>query len=215
MAFFWKKQEDIKEMIDKYLDKVDSCIRQFHQSIIRFLNTGCTQEFVWEVEQVHKFESEADDLRRKIQMTLYGKALLPDSRGDLLVLLEFYDRIPSAAEQALFLTKVLCLDIPADMMENLENLVEVNIDAYRQVRKSMNTLFENPNETLYQTRGVDAKESESDRIERNLIEGIFKLDIDTGQKILFRELVQLIGKISDQAENTADRIGIVAIKRQI
>ena len=215
MAVFWKKQEDIKEMIDEYLDMVDSCIRLFHQSMMRFLSTGCTQEFAWEVEQVHKFESEADDLRRKVQMTLYGKALLPDSRGDLLVLLEFYDRIPSAAEDALFLTKVLCLDIPADMMEDLENLVEVNIAAYRRVRKSMNTLFENPNETLYQTRGVDAKESESDRIEHNLIERIFKLDIDTGQKILFRELVQLIGKISDQAENTADRIGIVAIKRQI
>ena len=215
MAVFWKKQEDVREMIDEYLDMVDSCIRQFHQSMMRFLNTGCTQEFAWEVEQVHKFESEADDLRRKVQMTLYGKALLPDSRGDLLVLLEFYDRIPSAAEDALFLTKVLCLDIPADMMEDLENLVEVNIEAYRRVRKSMSTLFENPNETLYQTRGVDAKESESDRIEHSIIERIFKLDIDTGQKILFRELVQLIGKISDQAENTADRIGIVAIKRHI
>jgi len=215
MVVFWKKQADIKKMIDSYLDMVDSCIRQFHQSMMRFLSTGCTQEFAWEVEETHKFESAADDLRRKIQMTLYGKALLPDSRGDLLLLLEFYDQIPSAAEDALFLTKVLCLEIPADMLEGIENLVEVNVEAYRRVRESMNTLFENPNETLYQTRGVDAKESESDRIERGLIEQIFKSDMDSGEKMLFKELVQLIGKISDQAENTADRIGIVAIKRQI
>ena len=215
MPFFWKKQTDIKKMIDEYLNTVDSCMLQFRQSMMRYLVSGCTQEFAWEVEETHRYESSADDLRRKIQMTLYGKALLPDSRGDLLLLLEFYDRIPSAAEDALFLTKVLCLEIHEDMLEDLEKLIEVNVEAYRRVRESMNSLFENPNETLYQTRGVDAKESESDRIERSLIERIFKSDMDTGTKMLMRELVMLIGQISDQAENTADRIGIVAIKRQI
>lgn len=215
MAFFWKKQADVREMIDAYLDTVDSCMEKFHESMKRFLVTGCSQEFDREIEEVHKFESAADDLRRKIQMTLYGKALLPDSRGDLLVLLEFYDRIPGAAEDALFLTKVLCLNIPEEMLGDVEKLVEVNVEAYRRVRESMNTLFDNPNETLYQTRGVDAKESESDRLERALIERTFKSDIDVGEKMLFKELVQLIGKISDQAENAADRIGIVAIKRQV
>ena len=215
MTIFWKKQTDIKNMIDNYLNTVDSCIQKFHESMMRFLVTGCTQEFNREVEEVHKFESAADDLRRKIQMTLYGKALLPDSRGDLLVLLELYDQIPGAAEEALFLTKVLCLDIHEDMLEDVQKLVKVNVEAYHRVRESMNTLFENPNETLYQTRGVDAKESESDRLERDLIERTFKSDMDTGEKMLFKELVQLIGKISDRAENTADCIGITAIKRQI
>jgi predicted phosphate transport protein (TIGR00153 family) len=215
MALFWKKQADVRKMIDKYLETVDLCMQLFNQSMMRFLNTGCTQEFTREVEETHKLESIADDLRRKIQMTLYGKALLPDSRGDLLTLLEFYDKIPGAAEDVLFLTKVLCLDFHEDMIEDLQKLVGVNVEAYRMVRESMNSLFENPSETLYQTRGVDAKESESDRLERSLIERIFKSDMDTGEKMLFKELVQLIGKISDRAENAADRIGIVAIKRQI
>ncbi len=215
MVLFWKKQTDVRQMINKYLETVDACMEQFRESMMRFLVTGCTQEFEREFEEVHKFESEADDLRRKVEMTLYGKALLPDSRGDLLVLLEFYDRIPGAAEDALFLTKVLCLEIPEEMLEDVQKLVEVNVEAYSRVRESMNTLFDNPNETLYQTRGVDAKESESDKLERTLIERTFKSDMDVGEKMLFKELVQLVGKISDQAENTADRIGIVAIKRQI
>ena len=215
MVFFWKKQADVRQMIDEYLNTVDICMERFHDSMARFLVTGCTQEFDHEVEEVHKFESMADDLRRKIQMTLYGKALLPDSRGDLLVLLEFYDRIPGAAEEALFLTQVLCLAIPAEMLDDVHKLVDVNVEAYRRVRESMNTLFDNPNETLYQTRGVDAKESESDRLERTLIRKGFRSDMEVGEKMLFKELVQLIGRISDQAENTADRIGIVAIKRQI
>ena len=215
MTIFFKKQTEVKQMIDTYLDKVDSCIRQFRDSMMRFLVNGCTREFIWDVEKAHKFESEADDLRRKIQMTLYGKALLPDSRGDLLLLLEFYDRIPSAAEDALFLTRILCLDIPEELLEDLEKLVEINVEAYRLIRECMNTLFENPHETLYQTRGVDAKESESDRLERSIIERVFKSDMATGKMMLLKELVQTIGQISNRAENTADRISIVAIKRQI
>jgi len=215
MAFLWKKQADIRRMINAYLDTVDSCIDQFYESMKMFLVMGCSQEFDRKIEEVHKYESAADDLRRKIQMTLYGKALLPDSRGDILILLESYDQIPSAAEDALFLTKVLCLDIPAEMLEDVEKLVEINVEAYRRLREAMNTLFDNPNETLYQTRGVDAKESESDRLERSLIELTFKSDIIAGEKVMLKELIQLIGKISDLAENTADRIGIVAIKRQI
>ncbi|MFH1624109.1 MAG: DUF47 family protein [Pseudomonadota bacterium] len=215
MAIFSKKQEDVRKMVEEYLDEIDSCIRLFRQSMLRFLATGCTQEFLWEVEEAHKFESAADDLRRKIQMTLYGKALLPDSRGDLLLLLEFYDGIASAAEDALFLARILCLDIPENLLGDMEKLVEVNVEAYRLVRISMNTLFENPNETLYQTRGVDAKESESDRLERSIVERVFKSDMATGKMMLLKELVQTIGEISNRAENTADRIGIVAIKRQI
>ena len=188
---------------------------QFRDFMIKFFVNGGTRDFLWSMENAHKFESEADDLRRKIEMTLYGKTLLPDSRGDILTLLEFYDRIPSAAEDALFLARILCLDIPEDLLEDMEKLVEINVDAYRLIRECMNTLFENPRETLYQTRGVDAKESESDRLERSIIERVFKSDLATGEMILLKELVQTIGQISNRAENAADRISIVAIKREI
>ena len=215
MAIFSKKQIEIREMIDRYLDKVDSCILQFRDSMMGVLANGCTRDYVWDVEKAHKFESEADDLRRKIQMTLYGKALLPDSRGDLLTLLEFYDQIPSAAEDALFLTKILSMNIPENLLEDMKKLVEINVDAYHMIRECMKTLFENPQETLYQTRGVDAKESESDKLERSIIERVFKSDMTTGKMMQLKELVQTIGQISNRAENTADRISIVAIKRQI
>jgi uncharacterized protein Yka (UPF0111/DUF47 family) len=47
------------------------------------------------------------------------------------------------------------------------------------------------------------------------VRDIFKRDDDTGVKLLYKEYVILIGNISDRAEKVADRIGIIAIKRQI
>ena len=73
----------------------------------------------------------------------------------------------------------------------------------------------NPRVTLHTTKDVEKKESESDDVEREIICTIFDSDIDTGEKILFRDMALMIGKISDLAETTADRISIIAIKRQI
>ncbi len=58
------------------------------------------------------------------------------------------------------------------------------------------------------------KESESDRIERGLIKSVFDAPGDKADKVLLKEVVLEIGAISDRAENAADRVRIVAVKRQ-
>ena len=40
-------------------------------------------------------------------------------------------------------------------------------------------------------------------------------NIDTGEKILLKELIIEIGSISDRSEDTADRLNIMAVKRLI
>jgi predicted phosphate transport protein (TIGR00153 family) len=154
-------------------------------------------------------------LRREIELTLYGKALLPESRGDLLGLLETYDQMPNMAQTVLFALRCQRVVMPANLMPSFESLVELNLKAYYAARKTVDELFHNPKVILHTTKEVDLRESESDRAERQLIGQIFDTDMDTGYKLLYKELVLLIGHISDRAELTADRVAIVAIKRQI
>ena len=54
-----------------------------------------------------------------------------------------------------------------------------------------------------------------DDIEFELIESIFASRHETAEKILLRDMVQAIGSIANRAENAADRVRIVAIKRKI
>jgi uncharacterized protein Yka (UPF0111/DUF47 family) len=83
------------------------------------------------------------------------------------------------------------------------------------VRKTVDNLLNNPRVTLHSTKNVDEKESESDRVERDLLCRIFESDMELAEKLLLKDLVLMIGNISDRAEAAADRIGLVAIKRQI
>ena len=62
---------------------------------------------------------------------------------------------------------------------------------------------------------IDIKESESDRIERDMIDSIFSSSLDKADKILLKGVVNKIGEISDQSQVVADRLTIAVIKRRI
>ncbi len=215
MAFFWKKNSELQQMLDDYFGQCDAAFRCFGQAMETFFNHGYGGAFAADAQACHRAESAADDLRRDIEMTLYGKALLPESRGDLLGLIEAFDTLPNIVETIVY--SMLCqkTPVPEEFFEDYRELLQVNIEAYHLTRKAVDALLSNPKVTLYSTKDVDEKESESDRVERRIISRAFSSEYDTGSKILLRDLVLLIGEISDRAEKTADRIGIIAIKRQV
>ena len=211
----WQKRANVEEMLDRYFAICDACFVSFEKSMVAFAAEGVCPDFTTAVAQTHKAESEADDLRREIELTLYGKALLPESRGDLLGLVEAYDRLPNIAETVGFVLLHQRMEIPAELAVRFHELVAVNMRAYHAARRSVDALMTNPKATLHSTKEVDMIESESDRLERSLIQEIFLLDTDNGTRLMLKEIVLLVGEISDRAEKVADRIGIIAIKRQI
>ena len=212
---FWDKTKNVETMLSEYFDRCDSCFRQFEKAFQIYFAEGPEDAFDDAVQEVHSLEAACDDLRREIEYLLYGKALLPESRGDLLGLLETYDRLPNIAETVAFLFSCQKMLLPEDLHRTYKELLRVNIEAYDLARRTVDTLTTNPKATLHVTKDVEHKESESDRLERDLIRAIYARDIDMGEKFALKEAVLLIGSISDRAETLADRVAIIAIKRKI
>lgn len=215
MPMFWKKHESIESRLARYFEQCDNFFGQFEKAFRIFLTDGVTTTFGAEVDRAHQCESQADDLRRDIELTLYGKSLLPESRGDLLGLLESYDQLPGAGEMVLFEILNQRMSVPPEYHPGFERLVELNLQAYFLVRKTVDALMNNPRVTLGAVKEVDAKESQSDRHERKLIQEIFAGPLEKADKLQLRGLIAGIARISDLSEHTADRIGIISIKRQI
>jgi uncharacterized protein len=218
MPFFWKKQENVEKMMADYFDTCDACFQLFEKAFGTYWDNGQGESFAAAVDRAHELEAAADDLRRDIELTLYGKALLPESRGDLLGLLETYDKVPNMAETVLFSLKCQQIAIPAPLAEDFRKLIAVNLQAYFLLRKAVDELMNNPRATLHTTREVIDKEIESDDVERSIICRLFSPEmqnLDSGLRLVLKDLLLLIGKISDRAEAVADRIAIISIKRQI
>ena len=210
----WKKEKSIIDKIKAYLDQVDVCRDRFRIFIERVLHNPDDEENQAILQEVHRSESKADDLRRTIELQLYERALIPESRGDVLGLIETIDAIPGLFQSLcyqFFLEKIV---FPERFRERYLHLVDINIKAYNLVREAVLGLFFNK-DVKVQTDLVDAVESDSDHIERDLIRDIFNSKLDKADKILLKEIVINTGDISDQAETVKDRLALAIVKRKI
>jgi predicted phosphate transport protein (TIGR00153 family) len=210
----WKKEKSIIDKIKAYLDQVDRCRNRFRDCIEKLILEPENEENRAILEEVHRSESKADDLRRTIELQLYERALIPESRGDVLGLLETLDVIPGMFQSLCYQVLLERIVFPDTFRDRYLYLVDVNLRSYDLVREAVLGLFYNK-DVKAQTDLVDAMESDSDHMERDLIRDIFSSKLDKADKILLKEIVINTGDISDQAEIVKDRLILAIVKRKI
>lgn len=211
---FFKKQQAVLEKVQAYLDEVDLRGSRFRDCMISLLGRLDDPENEGRVALVHQAESKADDIRREIEFELYDRALIPESRGDVLGLLETLNNIPSMFQslcEQVFLQRVM---FPEGLTERYLKLIEVNLKSYQLVREAVLCMFYGTDVRKLSAQ-IDSLESESDRIERGLIRDIFAASCDKADKILLKEIVINTGDISDSGESVKDRLTLAIVKRKI
>ena len=215
MPFFWKKKETIINKIKNLLLSVDKCRDLFINCMENLINEGPTPKNQEKAERVHDAESRIDDILREIEQDLYQHALIPESRGDVLGLLESFEKIPNMFESICFQMSLQRIEIPEKLKERFLRLIDVNIEAYNLVKVAVLGLFYK-SDVHNQISKIDKKESESDRIERSLIREIFEsIPIEKADKLLLKDITINIGNISDYAQATTDRLNLAIIKRRM
>jgi len=214
MFIFKRKKKSVYAEMYKYLDQLDVCKDQFIICITEQINRGIAERNKDHVMSVHKAESAADDLRRRIECELYNKALIPELRGDVLGILETADVIPSCFQSICYKISLQRIEIHKDFTPLFHKLIKVNIESYLILNKAIRGFFRNT-EIFNEIQEIDDKESESDRVERELTDSIFASSLDKADKILLNGIADEIGHISDQSQIVADRLTLAVIKRRI
>lgn len=215
MEIFFSKKNRVYQMVENYLHKMLETADLFKKAIEKYFETGLSTDFKEMIETTHLSESMADDIRREIELEMYEKSLIPESRGDILGLLEATDEVMNKAQSVLYQIETENLEIPVEFKEEFLRLIHNNISAFEVAIDGFRTLFHNLKDVREKVQEVDKRESSSDRMERELIRKIFVADYDTGKKILLKDLVIEIGNISDMSEEVTDRLNIVAAKRMV
>ncbi len=209
------RKHKIAQMIERYLVKVEECIECFRSALLKYFEKGISREFDELIEKTHIVESLADDMRREIEITLYEKSMIPESRGDILGLLENTDRVLNKAQSVLYQIQTQFLQMPEFLKDDFKKLMDINIEAFKGVGKAIRKLFEDLKVVRDITNEIDKCESSSDRLEREIIKKIFQSNIDIGEKILLKEVVIETGNISDLSQTVGDRLNIITAKRLI
>lgn len=215
MSIFFKREQAVRDLIHKYFETVDEVISEFEIAMRCYLEAGECDQFKESDQRVHDAESRADDIRAEIEKLLYSRSLLPESRGDILGLVEHFDKMPNLAETISFMCETQRIQVPDVFKEDYIRLLEINLEAYQLVREITDRLLSNPKSVSAAVEPVDLKESESDKLERNLIRAVFRSEMEKADMILLRELIRRTSDLSDSAENVARRMEIIALKKRI
>jgi hypothetical protein len=215
LKFFFKKQLQIESLIYDYLDNLKMAEQHFSEALNSCLKNGICGDFDFLTAQTHKFESKADDIREEIKALMYGKALIPESRGDIMGLLESIDEIPRILELILHMIKTQKLVIPEFIVSDIQELIQISLDSCDLLFKQTAALFKKSEELRSLVSTIDHNESHCDHIERRIITKVFDSDIDPFQKLQLKELIIHMGEISDQADRVSKRINIISLKRRV
>ena len=211
----FRRTKALETEIDTFLDKLSESALLFKNAVQVYLAEGRTEEFEEILGHVNELESAADGLRRSIETQLYAHTLIPESRGDVLGLLENLDAVLNLLEGALWGFSIETPDIPPQFHRDYEALTEKSIRAVESIVLASRAFFRNPGAVTDHMHKVMFYEKEADKVSTKLKRAIFGSDLPLSHKSHLRHFVEYIDTIADRSEDVADRLSIYTIKRTV
>lgn len=216
LSFLFKKETKVEKLIHEYLDNFRLAQESFTDALYAcLLGDFENSDFEFQIRQTHKFESKADDIRDKINDLMYRKVLIPESRGDIMRLIEEIDKILALFERILFVIQTQKITVPKFLQLDIKELVRISLECCDLVIRQTTALFKKKEGIRALMTTIDTNESHGDYSERRIITKTFESDLSPFNKLQLKDLVIQIGKISDQADRISKRINIISLKRRV
>lgn len=214
--FFYKEHEKVKRNIDEFLEAICDTYKLLTAAMAQHLLGVTQKEFSPFKILVMNKESEADDLRRKIEQRLYKKSLLPELRKDILLTINQLDKLPDQAELIVKCIFQLDLKVPNFLVEQERELTRLGVSTVNLVTRLTKLVFDKNGNVEELTSLIDEQESCGDLLESEMITLLFRSELVSNfDKILLREKILKIGKVLDLCQTISDHLTIISIKRQV
>lgn len=212
MSLFFKKTMQLEVQIDEYLDLVMKGGLVFRQGIKCYLD-GQTDTFEGYLKELRAIEEKADDLRRNIEIILYMRTLIPESRGDVLGLLESCDRTLNITTETLLEFSVEIPKIDSSLRQEFLDIADSAIACLENTVSGIRSYFKNIDAVRDYVTKVQFFKKETNKVAEKIKRSAFRGKGDLSQKIHSRYFTFHIERIAEQSEDVCDRLSIATIKR--
>jgi predicted phosphate transport protein (TIGR00153 family) len=210
-----KKRLDIGKQFDVFLDKVSESGLLFKSGVGAYMSDNI-ESFEKKIEEIIEAEHDGDALRRDLEETLYVQTLIPESRGDVLELLENMDALLDRFKGALWKFNIERPQLIKEFDDDFRELTSIVVEAVEAIVRSSRAFFKNVSSVADHLHKVPYWESQSDKIASKLQQTIFRREsLSLSEKLQLRDFVRHIDKIADRAEDVSDKLRIYVIKRSL
>ena len=208
-----KKKIGIEKQIDDFLDQVSESGLLFKSGVEAYLKDDL-EFFEKKIESISNTEHQGDALRRTLQEQLYRRTLIPESRGDVLALLESIDSLLDRFKGALWRFDIERPVIAEEFHEDFKELINCAVESVEALVRSSRAFFKEISAVADHMHKVSYWETESDKISTRLQRRIFRnKEMRLSHRMQLRDFVRHVDKIADRAEDVADSLNIFVIKR--
>jgi predicted phosphate transport protein (TIGR00153 family) len=212
MGTLFSKTKELVLRIDNFIDLTSESALHFKEAVRLYLE-GNSEEFELKLDRLRQAERQADTIRKNVEGQLYRETLIPESRGDVLGVLESMDSIIDRTKYTIQEFAIEQPAIPAKLNESYLKLTEQVVLAVESLSCSVRAYFHEITAVKDHLHKVKFYESESDRIAEKLKRDIFRMKLNLSVKMHLKSFVDNIDILADYAESVSDRIGIATIKR--
>jgi predicted phosphate transport protein (TIGR00153 family) len=210
-----KQKLEIGKRIDDFLDNVSESGLLFKLGVDAYLK-GNVESFEKKLEDITQTENQGDSLRRSLEEQLYVQTLIPESRGDVLELLENMDTLLDSFKGAMWRFEIEYPAIPVELHDDFKELSACVVEAVEAMVRSARAFFKDIAAVADHMHKVSYWEKQSDKVSTRLQRNIFRqTELQLSHKLQLRDFVMHVDQIADQAEDVADQLSIYVIKRSL
>jgi predicted phosphate transport protein (TIGR00153 family) len=212
---FLKKRFGIGRKMDDFLDQVSEAGMLFRHGVDAYLK-GNRPSFAKKIEDIADVEHVGDALRRDLEEQLYTQTLIPDSRGDVLELLENMDGLLDRFKGALWRFEIEQPDIYPELHDDIRELAACVVESVEAMVRSTRAFFKDISTVADHLHKVSHWESQSDKVSTRIQSRVFREEErDLSYRMQLRDFIRHVDKIADRAEDVADKLRIYVIKRSL
>lgn len=169
-------------------------------------------------EQISRIETEADKIKSTFRLNMPKTLMLPVDRKDLLSLIADQDSLSDTCEEIGKILSYRDMTVPMELKDYIDELLEGTIEISGEAKKMIEELdvlvqlgFGGGRELEKITAmisGVRRSEHNIDAILNRTRKALFSIekDLNPVDVMFWYKIIELVGDISDQAENLADRL---------
>jgi hypothetical protein len=211
------RSKELEIEITEYLDLVNRGSLTFKRDLNRYIkkNFDLFEESLTDIKEI---ENNADEHQKDIKYKLYKYMLIPESRADVLGIIEEIDTITDLAKEVIYEISIEKPFIPEELENDFLELVENSTEAVDMLVKAVRAFFEEISQVNDYVNKVHFFEHQADKNEERLKRKIFSEQfekIDIAHKLQLRYFIEEIAALSDQAESVSEDVSVAAIKRRI
>ena len=212
MISLFSTTKDLIMQIDNFIDLTVTASLHLQEGIREYMG-GRFDDFEKRLGVVLDAENNADNLRKEIESRLYSQTLIPESRGDVLGVLESMDTIIDTSKGTLFEFSIEKPVIPEDLKTDFVSLTDPVIKSVEALAYGARAFFYDVYSVKDHIHIVKFYEKECDSASERIKRKIFASEMGLSQKMQLKNLISQIDSMADDAEIIADRLSIASIKR--